>query len=114
MPSFLLQIVHADSKTVVTLPGGGALERDLIAVCTEAILAERTGLERELVEACTAAITAHKWGVGLFRTRAQVERAIAAGLQATLTPPDDKLREHIADGITAAIRDLKFATIPVA
>ena len=60
MPLFLLQIVKASAPhEVVRLPGGGPLERDLIAACTEAVV---------------------KRGVGLFRSEAHVTRAIAAGI----------------------------------
>lgn len=57
-PMFWLQIVDR-SGVVVTLPGGGKLERDLIAECTRAIVAK---------------------GVGVFRTQAQVAAAIEAGI----------------------------------
>lgn len=55
---FWLQIVDAQGK-VVTLPGGGKLERDLIEACTERIVTK---------------------GVGLFRTEAQVRQAIREGI----------------------------------
>ena len=59
-PLFLLRIVDVnDPETVVTLPAGGSLERELITVCTEAVV---------------------KRGVGLFRTEARVKQAIADGL----------------------------------
>lgn len=59
-PLFLLQIVEAASPhTVVRLPGGGTLERDLVEACTAAILAK---------------------GVGVFRTEAHVRSAIATGI----------------------------------
>lgn len=59
-PLFLLRIVRvtAPEETVI-LPGGGLLERDLVAACTEAIV---------------------KHGVGLFRTEAHVKAAITAGI----------------------------------
>ncbi len=60
MALFLLQIVHtAEPHKVVRLPAGGALERDLIADCTKAIV---------------------KRGVGVFRTEAHVMQAIADGI----------------------------------
>ena len=111
-PSFLLQIVHADTGRVVTLPAGGALERDLIAACTAAILAERDGLARDVVDACVAAILAK--GVGFFRSSTHVEADVRAGLAETLQPPDDTLRDHIASGIRQAILNLKLATVAVA
>lgn len=59
-PIFLLQIVLAEAPhDVARLPGGGPLERDLIAACTEAIVAK---------------------GVGFGKTEAQVRQAIAAGI----------------------------------
>ena len=56
---FLLQIVDVRTGDVVQLPAGGALERDLIQSCTDAIVAR---------------------GVGLFRTEAQVRQAIQDGM----------------------------------
>lgn len=63
MPKFLLQIVDAQRRHVVTLPAGGDLERDLIQACTDAIVAK---------------------GVGVFRTEAQVRTAIDAGITEAL------------------------------
>lgn len=54
----LLQIVHPDG-TLVRLPGGGTLERDLVDACTAAILAK---------------------GVGILQTQAQVAGKIRAGI----------------------------------
>src|ERR1044072_2752476 len=110
-PSFLLQIVHTDSGQVVTLPAGGALERDLIEDCTNEILAERNGFQQTVVDACVAAIVAK--GVGWFRSSTHVAEDIRAGLLETLQPPDDKLRAHVRDGIRYAILKQKLATIPV-
>ena len=63
-PVFLLQIVKAEAPhDVVRLHGGGPLERDLIALCTKAIVAR---------------------GVGVFRTEKQVAKAIAEGLEAAI------------------------------
>lgn len=57
-PIFFLQIAYPDGR-VVQLPAGGALERDLIDVCTRAIV---------------------KRGVGVFKTEAQVTQAIRDGI----------------------------------
>lgn len=57
-PLFLLQIVDQQGR-VVRLPGGGALERDLIAACTESIVAR---------------------GVGFGRSEAHVRQAIRDGM----------------------------------
>ena len=62
-PRFLIQIVEADTGAVVTLPGGGRLERELIAACTQAIVAQR---------------------VGVFRTEAHVRQAITDGITQTI------------------------------
>ena len=57
---YLLQIVDAAAPhAVVRIPAGGLLERDLVHVCTEAIVSK---------------------GVGFFRTEAQVRRAIEQGI----------------------------------
>lgn len=62
-PSFFLQIVDKDGH-IVTMPGGGRLEANLI-------------------EACTAAIVSK--GVGFFKTEAQVKLAISKGLQEAIS-----------------------------
>lgn len=62
MPRFLLQIVDDDEPQrhpVVRFQGGGKLERDLIADCTNAIVGK---------------------GVGMFKSEAAVRRAIADGI----------------------------------
>lgn len=69
-PVFMLQIAFPSGE-VVQLPAGGALERDLIAVCTDAIVAK---------------------GVGFFVSEAQVRKAIAAGFAEALT---DLKRESV-------------------
>lgn len=59
-PVFLLQIVEANPPhALVRIPGGGALERELIQVCTDAIVSK---------------------GVGIFRTETQVRHAIQDGM----------------------------------
>jgi len=58
MQIFKLQITYPDG-TIVEVPPGGKLERDLIASCVEAAVAK---------------------GVGFLRTEAQVEAAIRAGM----------------------------------
>lgn len=58
MTVFLLQIVKPDGS-VVQLPAGGKLERDLIQVCTAAIVSK---------------------GVGFWKTESQVKAAIEAGI----------------------------------
>ena len=64
MVRFLLQIVEVDAPhSVVRLPGGGLLERDLITACTDAIVAK---------------------GVGFGKTEAQVRQAIAEGITDTI------------------------------
>jgi hypothetical protein len=54
----MLQIVLPDG-TPVRFPAGGVLERELVNVCTDAILAK---------------------GVGILQTQAQVEAKIRAGI----------------------------------
>lgn len=63
-PLFLLQIVSAEPPhEVARFPGGGALEREFIAACTEAIVAR---------------------GVGVLKTTGQVRSAIADGITETI------------------------------
>ena len=59
-PIFLLQLVDARTGRVVTFPGGGPIERDLLTDATDRIVSK---------------------GVGIFRTEAQVRRAVEAGLR---------------------------------
>ena len=60
MTLYLLQIVDArEPHAVVRIPAGGPLERDLVQVCTDAIVSK---------------------GVGFFKTEGQVRRAIEAGM----------------------------------
>lgn len=64
MPRFLLQIAEGEAPfAVARFPAGGALERDFVAACTEAIVRRR---------------------VGFFRTEAQVKQAISDGITAAI------------------------------
>lgn len=127
----LLQIVDGHG-TVLRLPGGGALEADLIATITDAILGNASstffdalgaGLKGDLVDAATAAIVAK--GVGVFKTEAQVTAAITDGLSDVIDQhvraqrttlamntyvTHGELRQTIRDGIKAAIQALKDDT----
>lgn len=110
-PRFLLQIVDTEGR-VVQLPGGGLLERDLIAACTAAILQHRGQIADTLIEAAVDAIVAK--GVGLFTTEAHVADDIRAGLTEILTTEARDLTTCVTEGITEVIRDLKFETVRVA
>jgi hypothetical protein len=57
-PIYRLQVISDDGTRVIEFPGGGPLERDLLATCTDAI-AKR---------------------IGLFARHAQVKVAVAEGL----------------------------------
>ena len=62
---YYVQIVEAKPPyTVVRIPGGGPLERDLVKLCTEVIVSK---------------------GVGLFRTESQVRQAIEDGMTEALS-----------------------------
>jgi hypothetical protein len=63
-PLFYLQIANVTTGDVVTLPGGGKLEADLIEACTTEAL---------------------KRGVGFFRTEAHVREAIKEGFVAVIS-----------------------------
>ena len=115
---FNLQIVDGQG-VVVTLPGGGQLEADLIATCTKAILARGMadvlggpGLQRAFLRAATDGILAK--GVGLFTTQAHVKRDIEAGLNETLTAflfmIERDTAPVVADGLKDAIQALKSQT----
>lgn len=76
---FLLQIAFPDGA-VVQLPAGGALERDLVATCTAAIVGK---------------------GVGWFKSEAHVRAAISAGISEALT---DLKRESVQAVGTVQVR----------
>lgn len=63
MPRFLLQIVDTTRGTVLKLPAGGQIERDLITACTDRIVRK---------------------GVGIWKTERQVRAAIADGITETI------------------------------
>lgn len=63
IPVYMLQIVDAQGGRVAKFPSGGAVEKELIGSCTEAIVAK---------------------GVGMFRTEATVRAAIAEGIEETI------------------------------
>ena len=134
-PLFRLQIV--DGKGVIaTLPGGGSLERDLIAMCTDAILSHgageigatcalalREGLDTA-IDQCVAAIVSR--GVGFLKTEAHVRQAVRDGLREVLLTQAlvtkhmrhqvaaiwdaDEVRTIVAAGIASAIQTLKDHT----
>lgn len=98
MTLFLLQIVEANPPhVVVRLPGGGALERELIASVTDA---SRAKID-ELTEAFVGDVIAR--GVGFGRTEAHVE----ADLRASLATYVGLLGDAIRSGVTETISDLK-------
>jgi hypothetical protein len=71
-PLFLLQIIEAGGNRVVAqVPGGGALEAEIIELCTRAIVAR---------------------GVGLFKTSAHVEQDIRDGIAEAIMGLKDQTR----------------------
>jgi hypothetical protein len=70
-PLFLLQIVDAETGVVARLPGGGALEADLVDL-----------IVREVV----------RRGVGWFRSTAHVEQDIKDGTTAAIYSLKDHTR----------------------
>jgi hypothetical protein len=111
---FKLQIVRAEDTAipaaVVTLPGGGALETDLVQDAAEAALRHQVGpLDRATVRAqLEDAIVAQ--GVGIFRTEAQVRQAIRTGLDTVLTMQEQTLHDSLVHGLTSAVAALKAKT----
>lgn len=134
-PVLLLQIVDLEGR-VIQLPGGGALETDLVQSCAESILslgaveveaactaALRAGLTTA-IDQCTNAITSR--GIGVLRTEAHVQQAIRDGLQEVLAADlllrvqirhrvdgsfgEGNVREIVALGLRAAIQRLKDQT----
>lgn len=98
MTLFLLQVVGSNSPhPVVRLPGGGALERDLIADGADAASAAIA----KLTDAFVGDVIAR--GVGFGRTEAHVEGDLRAALDTYLLD----VRTAIADGLTAMVDDLK-------
>lgn len=139
IPAFWLQIVDK-SGAVVRLPGGGALEADLIRLCTDAILthgagklqaactsAFRAGLDTA-IDRCVDAIVAK--GVGFGKTSAHVADDVRAGLRDVLGQEvlltrqvthvideaysADELRTLIAEGLRQALQSLKDRTTVLA
>jgi hypothetical protein len=85
-----LQIVN-NRDAVVHVHGGVPLEREMIATITDSILerastvfwdALSSGLRDDLVDGATKTIVAQ--GVGFFKTRKQVEKAIRSGMAESL------------------------------
>jgi hypothetical protein len=120
---FLLQIVKADrpDHPVVQIPGGGALERDLVATLTTQItlqalplFAPEGLLEAEFVSEVTDAIVAK--GVGVFKTESQVKAAIRSGVRETLQRREaglalpNRLAAAIERGVSAALANIKLDT----
>lgn len=71
-PLFLLRIVDAENpQLVMTMPGGGPAERDLVSAITELVQ-----------QKAADAIAAHR--IGYFRSEAQVRAAINQALPAVV------------------------------
>lgn len=121
---FVLQIVAIDDpETVVTIPGGGALETDLIAAVTAGVC-QRTrgkvfapdGLQAEhFLQVCEDTIAAR--GVGLFCTEQHVRRDIRAGLVEILSrepgwvsKADLEIEAVVRDAVTEVVHALKAQT----
>lgn len=69
-PLFHLQIVHVEDGVVANIPGGGALEAELVAL-----------------------ITRHVLSLGVrFRTQKRVERAVREGVSAALMSLKEQTR----------------------
>ena len=102
MTLYWLQIVDKDG-VVAKLPGGGSLERDLIAEVTQRIVKAQVPMD---VEATVARIVAK--GVGFLKTEAQVAAAIRSGL----AEQSDRglVSEAVEAAVTAVVRDLKNDT----
>lgn len=102
-PLFLLQIVENDAqRKVVSMPAGGALETELIDAC---VVGVRDSLRDTLVSKCVTAIMSRK--VGMFRTRAQVEKAVQEELQILLPL---EVTRGIRTGFKQVLTDLKNQT----
>lgn len=74
MPVFVLKIVHTETGNVAHLPAGGALEADLINLCTAHIVAK---------------------GVGLFRSEKHVKQSIHDGIKDAIMSLKEQTK-HIA------------------
>lgn len=111
---FKLQIVSAEDDRepadVVQMPGGGPLEVDFVDAATAAAVRhqahplDQLAFKQSLEEAIV------RQGVGVFRTEAQVRRAIQQGLSEALQYQERTIRESIARGLDEAIRALKERT----
>lgn len=113
MTLFKLQIVPVDAPIgadPIQLPGGSPLEVDLIAEAAEGALQHQLQhLDRpEFAQRLEDAIAAK--GVGVFRTEAQVRRAIQAGLAEVMTQQRADLRSALLVGLSGAVATLKEKT----
>jgi len=117
-PVFFLQIVDRDGH-VVRLPAGGQLEVDLVeelvSGAVEHSVADFLGgsaVRRQFFEAASKRIAAKP--IGVFRTKAQVLKAVEEGLAETFTGFLAQLAEDVTPTLTQAfqetIRKLKRAT----
>lgn len=93
--------IRCGAETKQRFAPGSAGERDFVHECTRAIVA-KVRLDRS-VDAIV------KQGVGIFRTEAQVRRAVATVLAETAGP---QLRQAILDGIRDVLHDLKAEVRP--
>ena len=116
-PVFFLQIVDRDGH-VVRLPAGGQLEVDLVeelvsgAVEHSVAVLGGSAVRRQFFEAASKRIAAKP--IGVFRTKAQVLKAVEEGLAETFTGFLAQLAEDVTPTLTQAfqetIRKLKRAT----
>lgn len=105
-PLFYLQIVDGSGR-VAHLPGGGALEVELISALTDAILARLQGHERDwdhIAEAVTTDLSMRS--VGVFVTQAAVLASVRDAM--TRARPPSVARPWTRE-IEAGIRDVMRA-----
>ena len=107
MSEFRIAILRPDGERVWLVPGRkGTLtepgEHDLIQACTAAIVANLDSQR----EACLDGIVAQ--GVGMFRTEAQVRKAVAVGLRDF----QSSIALAVEHGITEVVMAMKTAVLP--
>ena len=117
-PVFFLQIVDAHGQ-VVTLPAGGALERDLVETIAKAVVAETSAdflgsaaIRQRFFDAFAALITQRS--VGVFVPQRQVLAAVEEAMAQTLTRFMAQLNADVTPAVERAIvrviADLKRGT----
>ena len=113
-PVFFLQIADRDGR-VIHIPAGGALELDLVKTLVSHAVEDflgRPALRHQFLKAIKTRIS--EKSIGVFRTKAQVLRAVEEGLAETtaqfLADLETDVEPRLTDVLQQAVRELKRRT----